>query len=345
MPRICLKRSDIPEGLLQIEDLRPNESQRNPPYQPVGQSKYVRAPDNDTVATSGADPIVMSGQADGLAAWFIANVPDTDIVQSTGDLTVTAANADAGDSTTVGGVLFTATAGARTSGSNDFSIDSGTDAGIALDLLAAINDQFNLATGIVTASDGGAGVVDITAVALGSNGDAVTLATSDATFIAVSAGTLAGGTDGLAILAADANTIAQAILDGVLLFGDTSGPAVVATLAGINAVVTATITASITVDQLPDVLDILAGRIYRVASGYQVEAAGNFDPQDNAAGGSASFVTGTLRDVFTTGALRVSAQGGRLEGYLRTDFNYGSATGTNLEALVIYNDDGTLFTP
>lgn len=345
MPRICMKRDDIPAGLLQVLDLKPNTSQRSLVYQPVGQSKYIRPPDNGQVATVGAGPITVELAVSGIAAWLISNTPESPITQSTGTITVVIGTDAPGDTITIGGVALVAVAGARTSGANDFSLAGGTPTTVAADIVAALNDQANTFEFIVTATNL-VGVVTLTAVPLGAAGDAVTLVTTNAVAFAVSGATLAGGVDGAAIAAADANTIAQDILDNVLLFGDTSGPAVVATLAAINVEIAATVgTAAIVAAQLPNVLDILAGRVYTLPAGFQVEnATSNFDPAVPA-GADSGFVEGTLRDVFDTGALRVSMTNGRLEKFLRNDFNYAAATGTNLEALVVYDDDGTIFVP
>ena len=38
---ICMKRTDIPDGVLQITDLQPNVSQRNAAIDPPGQTKYI----------------------------------------------------------------------------------------------------------------------------------------------------------------------------------------------------------------------------------------------------------------------------------------------------------------
>lgn len=346
MPRICMKRGDIPAGFLQVLDLKPNTSQRNLVYQPVGQTKYVRPPDNGQVATTGAGPVTIGAAVSGLSAWIISNTPESPITQSVGDITVVTGTEAPGDTITIGGIPLVAVAGARTSGSNDFSLASGTAPGIAGDIIAAINDPANFFGSTVTSASGGGGVVDLTAVPLGTAGDAITLATTNGVAFAVSGGTLSGGVDGAAISDADANTMAQDILDNVLLFDDNTGPAVDADLAAINAEIAATVgTASITAAQLPDVLDILAGRIYTLPTGFQVEnAGGNFDPVP-LPGQDWGFVDGTLRNVFDTGSLRVSMTNGRLEKFMRHDFNYGDATGTNLEALVVYDDDGTIFVP
>lgn len=77
MPYICLRRTDIPDGILQILDLVPNTSLRNSIYDPQGQTKYVDRAQNDTVATSGGATAVTSAEYKGVAAYLIDNVEDT----------------------------------------------------------------------------------------------------------------------------------------------------------------------------------------------------------------------------------------------------------------------------
>jgi len=78
MPYIIMRRADIPNGVLQVDDLKPNDSQRNYTLDPPGQSGYVRQiPTSDTVITTGAGPIVTVRDACGLGAYFIDNVEDS----------------------------------------------------------------------------------------------------------------------------------------------------------------------------------------------------------------------------------------------------------------------------
>jgi hypothetical protein len=77
MPFICMIRTDIVDGMLQVLDLQPNSSQRNLIYDPEGQTKYIRRCDNDTMVTSGAGPIVTVGELKGVSAWLIDQVEDT----------------------------------------------------------------------------------------------------------------------------------------------------------------------------------------------------------------------------------------------------------------------------
>lgn len=48
MPYICLARTDIPDGTVQILDLKPNTSNRNLIYEPPGQTRYVNRAVNET---------------------------------------------------------------------------------------------------------------------------------------------------------------------------------------------------------------------------------------------------------------------------------------------------------
>jgi len=48
MPYICLARTDIPDGTVQVLDLRPNSSQRNLIYEPPGQTRYINRAVNET---------------------------------------------------------------------------------------------------------------------------------------------------------------------------------------------------------------------------------------------------------------------------------------------------------
>lgn len=115
--------------------------------------------------------------------------------------TITCSAADTGDNVTIGGVLddvavsvqFVGTAGAVVLGAATYSIDTGnTEA--AASLAAQINAHA-VASRLVRATASG-GTVTLRAVAAGTAGNAVTLATTDATDLAVSAATLTGGVAG-----------------------------------------------------------------------------------------------------------------------------------------------------
>jgi hypothetical protein len=70
---ICVKRDDIPNGVLQLLDLSPNTSQRNGAVDPPGQTKYLGRPANDTVAlSSNRTPLAYHG----IAAYLLDHVED-----------------------------------------------------------------------------------------------------------------------------------------------------------------------------------------------------------------------------------------------------------------------------
>jgi hypothetical protein len=88
---ICVRRSNIPDSVLQVLDLWPNTSQRNLIYDPPGQTKYLRRPDQDVVSTSGAGPITLNEAFSGIAAYLIDNLENGGL--AAGVNAITAANA------------------------------------------------------------------------------------------------------------------------------------------------------------------------------------------------------------------------------------------------------------
>lgn len=153
-----------------------------------------------TTATAGISglSISVSANADGQLQFKLESAADDDeFTQSTGTITTTFASAGAGDTITIGGVVLTAVSGARTPGSDDFQIDGPIvdDNTLAAEIDAAINDPLNSFASSVVTSSVALNVVTLTAVPLGTLGDAVTLATSNAPAYALSGGNLTGGAD------------------------------------------------------------------------------------------------------------------------------------------------------
>lgn len=74
MPYICMRRTDIPDGILQVLDLQPNESQRNLVIDPPGQTKYINRVQNDTVVVASN---ATAGAYKGVAAWLIDTIEDS----------------------------------------------------------------------------------------------------------------------------------------------------------------------------------------------------------------------------------------------------------------------------
>lgn len=114
---------------------------------------------------------------------------------STGTIQVDSVGAP-GDTITIGGVVLTAVAGARTSGSDDFSLASGTTLGVAQSITDALTDAANGFTALVSAAIQipGVPIVQLTSVSTGYY-STLPLVTSAAAVYVLSAATLTGGAD------------------------------------------------------------------------------------------------------------------------------------------------------
>lgn len=110
------------------------------------------------------------------------------------------------------------------------------------------------------------------------------------------------------------------------------------TLSAVNGALT---TGSISAGQLPELLDLMAGRDFLLPAGTQIEAAGSLDvdPEVGAEGGP-RFVEGSYRNLYQHGALTLSARAGRLSRMASSDFVYRGVAGA---AVVLYRDDGSLY--
>lgn len=113
---------------------------------------------------------------------------------STGDVEVAAVPGAPGGTIVIGGVTLISVAGARTSGSDDFSLASGTTTGIAQEIVDCISDAANSFTTLVTASirTPGLSIVDLVSVSTGVYSE-LPLTTNDAVSFVLSAATLEGG--------------------------------------------------------------------------------------------------------------------------------------------------------
>lgn len=91
---VCLKRTDIPQGTLQLLDLWPQESQRAGVYTPPGQTKYLRIYQNEsvTVHADGGLNRYVSSTTKGLAAYLIDTVEAGGIGAGIDAFTATQAN-------------------------------------------------------------------------------------------------------------------------------------------------------------------------------------------------------------------------------------------------------------
>jgi len=129
------------------------------------------------------------------------------------------------------------------------------------------------------------------------------------------------------------------VLD-LLAFGDLTSAASALDLATVNGAIT---TGALIASQLPSLLETLAGREWIVPAGVQVETGGALAvaPAIGAAGGPRA---GAYRGTFDTSSLLLSFNNGKLSKFADSSFVYkGVAGNPNGEAVVVYNDDGTLY--
>jgi len=342
MPYIIMKRNDIPDGTLQVLDMEPNTSQRNYTLDAPGQTKYVNAVDNETVVTLGAGPVTSFRTYSGLSAWFLARTNDGTAVAATGSFEIAAGNAADGDTVTVdtspvGGPSVTFTFRAAPSASTDVAV-GGTEDDSATNLAAAINNPLNGVSAYVSAAAPGGGPpsdVDLTAVTAGTAANSIALAAVGAN-LSVSAA-MAGGVDAMAISAADANASALAVL-GQFAFGDLTSAAGALDIATVNGLL---VGAVLDAASHAELLNMLAGAKFTLPAGTQVADAGGFfivDPPVNPPSGN--------RSLFRNDGLPLSFVVGELAEFTDSSFVYqGVAGDPNGEAVVVYNDDGTFFTP
>jgi len=144
---------------------------------------------------------------------------------------------------------------------------------------------------------------------------------------------------GASLTPVEAATNADDVL-ALMAFGDLTTAAGVLTLGAINGALT---TGAIAGGQLQALLDVLAGQSFTIPRGTQIETGGGafvVAPAIGAAGGPSY---GSIRRVYDTSSLTLSFHTGHLAGYTDAGFEYAGAGGAQGEAVVVYNDDGTLF--
>lgn len=191
MPHICLARNDIPNGSVQILDLKPNTSQPQP-RTALGQTKYVnRTMRGDALTVSGSSAISPAAAGylsntsnavattkiiSGLTAYILDAVQPCNNAGSTARIRLVA-NAQVGDTivftTALGAYTLTAVGGAP--GADQFQV-AGTAALTAVNVAAALvtaGNQTNMTTacGLFVTTAVAVGVnVDITSNVVGSAG-------------------------------------------------------------------------------------------------------------------------------------------------------------------------------
>jgi hypothetical protein len=139
MPYICLARTDLPDGTVQILDLKPNSSNRNLIYEPEGQTKYVNRALNEPV--HGTATGTTYGDANGLQAYLADRVEPVGTPWTTALLAQLAtdilAYVDAGTAftTTTPGDDLDALIAAVNAGS---SLSGGASTGVLTEILAVL---------------------------------------------------------------------------------------------------------------------------------------------------------------------------------------------------------------
>ena len=143
---VVMQRTDIPSGVLQMTELKPNDSQRNYIYEPPGQTQYVKnIPTQSVVATTGAGPITTNASYQGLAAYLIDTIEQDTSVDS---ITAAMANDTATDivaALAAGTLLDEPTV-------NALLVANGASAGTGLTLngsIASLTDLLGIAAGRV----------------------------------------------------------------------------------------------------------------------------------------------------------------------------------------------------
>jgi len=293
MPYICLTRSDIPDGTLQILDLLPNASLRHPGYDPPAQTRYINRVQNEALALVNG---VSYGVKNGLAAYILDRVEPGGLQFGSAEVDLDAPGAVlAGDIIAIGGVPFTATDGLYDPALQEFYSDVGggsDETVMANSLIDAVNDPASQALllaagGTCTASAGGslgAGEVTLTADTAGATG-ALTLTESTAgARIDISEDHLSRAFE--AFTAAHAYNIAVRIIARL-------DAASALTAADVNTAINAepgvsgcAIASVGTLGSLIEVLSVLAGRGYRLPDLSSIYTGAGYDIWHTAAAGS-----------------------------------------------------------
>lgn len=300
MPFICLANANVPNGVLQITDLYPNVSQNNNPTNPPGQSRYLRRVSTDIPAVNQTSGNVEGSPAqrsqanfDGVGAYLLDRVePGADY---TAEATITLNGVQAGDQIVIKGLYFEFFVGANDlvgragtvgdpfrvglgAGDNaaaanlTLALDDAGDVGPALDAVAPLNVH-TVATNVGAPS----AVVliqpedNLAALVKGPDGD-LSITTSNQTRVALDADALAVSRFVRTVESWDTTSLQAAVtaiqnrVDNgqalVITDVDTAlGTAVGSDLSG------ATIANSNSTGTLTELLQVLAGRTYRVSAG------------------------------------------------------------------------------
>lgn len=299
MPFICLANANVPDGVLQITDLFPNVSQNNNPTNSPGQTRYLRRPGSDIASVDSQSGLVVGSgadaslpQFDGLAAYLLDRVEVGR--DGVAEATVTLAGVQALDTLTIKGIWFQFAAGV-----NDLAGKAGTmgdpfivglgadDNAAAANLTSALNDAADVGAAMdvpapvnihtvgtnigapspvvqIQPEDGGAALVT------GSDGQ-FTIVSSNSGRITIDTASFTVGRLVRSFERWDPTTLAAAAT-AIQNLVDTGAAC---TLAAVDAALAtydadlsgATVGGSSSTGTLTELLQVLAGRTYRVARG------------------------------------------------------------------------------
>lgn len=158
--------------------------------------RYLPATTDAKGGLRGLSDLFSAAASGGVSGLVIAHMDGADGTAASSTLTVTQANATSGDTVTVAGVVFTCT-GSSTPSTNpaDGEFKAITSDNVAALALQAAIDAHPKLKGVIRTSILN-NVITVTCDVKTPVGNAITLATSDATFVAVGAAKLASGATG-----------------------------------------------------------------------------------------------------------------------------------------------------
>lgn len=346
MPYICLRRSDIPAGVLQVTDFWPNASQRNQSIDPQPQGpRYPNQPVTATpvLSSTGLAQRYFATAQSGLAAYLTANV------EGPSGAALTPAQADAAaaaviaamraggamTSSAINALLLTTAAvaatGTLTFTGNALNTETVTIGGKVYTFQTVLTNV----NGNVLIGGSASASLDNLIAAINLGAGAGTLYAA-ATTLHPTVSAAAGAGDTMVGTAKTAGSAGNAITTTTTVTGASwTG----ATLAGGDE---ATISGGTSTGTVADVLRILAGATYTVPAGTVVQTPLSvFNPQSSpTTWNAANFDYATFKEILVSdSSFYISLAEGQLRGYTSSAFNYKGTTGA---ALVVYDNTGAV---
>lgn len=331
MPYIIIARDDLPDGLLQVQDLKPNRSQRNFPYQKVAQTGYLRNIPNETGTTITAG--VIDDTIKGLTAYLLGQVSSGAGAKATASITTVAVASlvdgdffeiSDGENSEEFEFVVTATYGV-TSGRTPIDVSALVTANDVRDaIVTAITASETLN---VTAASGGAATVSLT----NDNQNQAT-ATQDAANSENVANVGFAITSFVGAADSDPLTVSEATVDAT----DITDLVAAGSALTRSALNTALTTGNLNWNQVAEVLDILAGKEFILEAGTDIGTV-EFAP----GGGFNDDDLPNPTVFYDTGEFKASWRSGQLSLLRDSGFTYLGAAGA---AVSVYDNDGAVYT-